>query len=301
MLTLILFLTVNVFRLTENRFCSGVHGRMCCDGFALNHSTGLCQKCPVGYYRLNCSEQCIYPTYGGNCQSECKCSRDKCDFVTGCSQGQKEATGNQRLQSTKEVKVKPSIQSSTVGISNISVNYKTIDYDFSRGTNKYSDTTLSFVPPGIDLLTDNLVATNASDGVRETEWQAQYKSLSFDAVEPQLVPLHPEQQGRVNTDFTYLTPVFSGNESRESHRTVENEIRNENEILPKINLREQRVCNQESTSRQDESNSTHDDVQEHVYIEITEEKTESSNLVADHENQRHINIVQGTSISRESA
>uniref|UniRef100_A0A8W8JBY4 Uncharacterized protein n=1 Tax=Magallana gigas TaxID=29159 RepID=A0A8W8JBY4_MAGGI len=264
------------------------------DGFALNHSTGLCQKCPVGYYRLNCSEQCIYPTYGGDCQSECKCSRDKCNFVTGCSQGQKEATGNQRLQSTKEVTVKPSIQSSTVRISNISVGYKTIDYDLSRGTNKYSDTTSSFVPPGIGLLTDNLVVriiisligvfvfcfaifvftymyfkcfrktTNASGGVRENESQSQYKSLRFDAVEPQLIPLHPEQQGRMNADFTYLTPVFSGNESRESHRTVENEIRNENEILPKINLQEQRVCNQESTSRQDESNSTHDDVHEHI-------------------------------------
>lgn len=200
------------------------------------------------------------------------------------------------------MKVKPSIQSSTVGISNISVNYKTIDYDLSRGTNKYSDTTSSFVPPGIDLLTDNLVVriiisligvfvicfaifvftytyfkcfrktTTARGGVRENEWQAQYKSLSFDAVEPQLISLHPDQQGRVNTDFTYLTPVFSGNESRESRRTGENEIRNENEILPKINLQEQRVCNQESTNRQDESNSTHDDVQEHVYIEITEEK-----------------------------
>lgn len=233
-------------------------------------------------------------------------------------------------ESTKEVTVKPSIQSSTVRISNISVGYKTIDYDLSRGTNKYSDTTSSFVPPGIGLLTDNLVVriiisligvfvfcfaifvftymyfkcfrktTNASGGVRENESQSQYKSLRFDAVEPQLIPLHPEQQGRMNADFTYLTPVFSGNESRESHRTVENEIRNENEVLPKINLQEQRVCNQESTSRQDESNSTHDDVQEHVYIEITEEKTESSNLVADNENQRHINSVQGTSISRES-
>uniref|UniRef100_A0A8W8MFM2 TNFR-Cys domain-containing protein n=1 Tax=Magallana gigas TaxID=29159 RepID=A0A8W8MFM2_MAGGI len=285
MLTLILFLTFNVFRLTENRFCSGVHGRMCCDGFALNHSTGLCQKCPVGYYRLNCSEQCIYPTYGGDCQSECKCSRDKCNFVTGCSQGQKEATDNQRLQSTKKVKVKPSIQSSTVGISNISVNYKTIDYDLSRGTNKYSDTTSSFVPPGIDLLTDNLVATNASDGVRETEWQAQYKSLSFDAVEPQLIPLHPEPQGRVNTDFTYLTPVFSGNESRESRHIGENDRRKENETIPETHLQEQRVSSQETISRQNEPCIGHDDVQEHVYIEITEERSESSKLNADPENE----------------
>lgn len=234
--------------------------------------------------------------------------------------------------STNEVTVKPSIQSSTVGISNISVDYKTVDsyYDFSRDTNKYSDTTLSFVPPGIDLLTDNLVVrivisligvfvfcfalfvftyiyfkcfrktTNASGVERETELQAQYKSLRFDTVEPQLIPLHPEPQGRVNTDFTYLTPVFSRNGSGESRRT--GEITNENEILPETHLQEQRVCNQETTSRQDEPNSTHDDVQEHVYIEITEEKTRSSNLVADpeNENQRQINIVESTSISRES-
>lgn len=154
-------------------------------------------------------------------------------------------------ESTKEVKVKPSIQSSTV------VNYKTVDYFFMRDTNKNNDTTLSFVPPGIGLLTDNLVVrivisligmfvfcfavfvftymyfkclrktTNASGGVREKESQSQYKSLRFDAVEPQLIPLHPEQQGRLNADFTYLTPVFSGNESRESRSTGENEIRNE--------------------------------------------------------------------------
>lgn len=233
--------------------------------------------------------------------------------------------------STKDGTVKPSIQSSTVRISNISVDYKTINYDFSRDTNKFGDTTLSFVPLGIDLLTDNLVVriiisligvfvfcfaifvftyiyfkcfwktTNASGGVRENEWQAQYKSLSFNAVEPHPIPLHPEPQGRVNTDSTYLTPVFSGNESRESRRTGENEIRNENEILPKIHLQEEKVCNQESTSRQDEPYSTYDDIQEHMYIEITEETTESTNLVADHRNQRHMIIVQSTSINRESA
>lgn len=221
----------------------------------------------------------------------------------------------------KEVTVKISIQSSTARLFNISVAQRTVDFDdkFSQGTNKYSDTTLSLVPPGIDLLKDNSVVrviisligvfvfffaifvltyiyfkcfrktTNASGGVRENECQAQYKSLSFGAVESQLIPLNPGQQGRVNTDFTYLTPVFSGNESRESRRTGENELRNENEILPETHLQEQRVCNQKSTSRQDEPNSTHDDVQEHVYIEITEEKIESSILDAgppENENKR---------------
>lgn len=36
-------------------------------------------------------------------------------------------------ESTKKVKVKTSIQSSTVGTSNISLNYETVDNDFSAG------------------------------------------------------------------------------------------------------------------------------------------------------------------------
>lgn len=288
---------------------------MCCDGFALNPSTGLCQKCPLGYYRFNCSEKCIYPTYGEDCQYECKCSKDKCNFVTGCFKRRETTTDNQNIRSTKEVTVKLSIQSSTVRLSNVSVTHQTVPYDFSQDTNKYSDTTLSFGSPGIDFLTDNLVVrviisligvfvfcfavfvftyiyfkcfrktSNASGGVSETEWQAQYKSLRFDVVEPQLIQLNPEPQRRVNTDFTYLTPVFSRNESRESRRTGENDRRNENEIIPETHLQEQRVSSRETISRQNEPNIAHGDGQEHVYIEITEEKTESSKLDADPKNE----------------
>lgn len=66
-------------------------------------------------------------------------------------------------------------------------------------------------------------------------------------------------------------------------------------------MKKQRVCNQENISRHDEPNSTQDDLKKYVFIEITEEKTKGSNLVKDHENQRHINIVESTSINRESA
>lgn len=92
---------------------------------------------------------------------------------------------------------------------------------------------------------------NASGGVRENEWQAQYKSLNFNEVEPQ-IPLHPETQEMVNTDFTYLTPVFSRNDNQESRGTGENERRKENEILSETHLQEQRVSSQETTSRQNE-------------------------------------------------
>lgn len=106
--------------------------------------------------------------------------------------------------------------------------------------------------------------------MRETEWQAQYKSLRFDTVEPHPIPLHPEPQGRMNTDFTYLTPVFGcNNESRESRCISEHDRRNENELIPETHLQEQRVSDQETISRQNVPNTVHNDVQEHVYIEIT--------------------------------
>lgn len=66
--------------------------------FAYMTKTKFVLECPVGYYRLNCSEKCIYPTYGVDCQSQCECSRDKCNVVTGCFQGEKETTENRRLR-----------------------------------------------------------------------------------------------------------------------------------------------------------------------------------------------------------
>lgn len=200
-------------------------------------------------------------------------------------------------------------------VSDVTISFKKNTLDFTGDNNKLSDTTLAYLPSNIDLFKNNLVVhviisligvfvfffaifvvtyiyfkcfrkTTNTSAFKETEWQAQYKTLSFDAVEPQLIPLHPEQQGRVNTDFTYLTPVFSGNESRESRRTGENDRRKENEvIIPETHLQVQRVSSQETISRQNEPSIGHDDVQEHVYIEITEEKTESSKLNADPENE----------------
>lgn len=106
--------------------------------------------------------------------------------------------------------------------------------------------------------------------------------MSVDAEEPQLIPLHLEPQGRVNTDFTYLTPVFRRNENQESRRTGENDRR----LIPKTHLVEQRVSTQETIRKQNEPNIAHGDGQEHVYIEITEEKTESSKLDPGNENKR---------------
>lgn len=216
-------------------------------------------ECPIGYHRYNCSEICSYPVYGEDCQYICDCNKNDCHFVTGCS------------------------------------HYVTIVTNHQQLTTHFDD----FSPHDNDLIKDNSVVrviisligvfvfffaifvltyiyfkcfrktTAASDRVRENEWQAQYKSLNFDEMEPQM-PLHSETQEMVNTDFTYLnTPVLSVNDNQESRGTGEIERRNENEILPETHLQEQRVSSQETTSRQNESTITHDDVQEHVYVEIS--------------------------------
>ena len=41
-------------------------------------------ECKPGYAGPNCSFNCPYPLYGDGCQGECECSKDECDYVTGC-------------------------------------------------------------------------------------------------------------------------------------------------------------------------------------------------------------------------
>lgn len=119
------------------------------------------------------------------------------------------------------------------------------------------------------------ITTNASGEVRENKWQAQYKSLSFDAEEPQLNPSHPEPQELVDSDFTYLTPVFSRNESRNSYCLGKNDREHENEILPVSHLQEHRISSQETAGKQNNPILIRDDIQDHVYIEITDDDTNS--------------------------
>lgn len=40
--------------------------------------------CMPGYYGINCTDICPYPTYGYRCQGKCECSNDTCDVSTGC-------------------------------------------------------------------------------------------------------------------------------------------------------------------------------------------------------------------------
>lgn len=109
-------------------------------------------------------------------------------------------------------------------------------------------------------------------GFKNNEWKANYKSLKFETVEPQ-IPLDFEPQEGVNTE--YLTPVLSFNTSVESCEYGANEMTNEKKIFSDAKVHGQRVS-QETSNNQNEPNLTQNDVQDHVYIEITDEKIESA-------------------------
>lgn len=222
-------------------------------------------ECPIGYHRLNCSEICSYPVYGEDCQYICDCNKNDCHFVTGCSHYVTTVTEHQQLTTRFD-------------------EFSPHDYELIKDKSVVR-VIISLIAVfvfffAIFVLTYTYFkcfrkTTSASSRVRENERQAQYKSLRFDAVEPQ-IPLHPERQELINTDFTYLTPVFSRTDIQESWGTGENETINDNETIPETHIQEHRVSSEETIGRQNEPNIAHNDVQEHVYIEITEEKTESS-------------------------
>lgn len=124
------------------------------------------------------------------------------------------------------------------------------------------------------------------------EWQAQYKSLRFDAVEPEIT-IHQEPHRHVNPDSAYLSPVFSQNERNELHGLVENRSRHENEeISQETPLHEQRIL----------PIVMQDNVPDHVYIEITEDNVEKSNfdVEPDREKQENINFELKDSSNRDT-
>lgn len=120
----------------------------------LNLSTGLCQKCPRGFYSDNCSEKCSPPNYGEDCQSICQCPNIDCHFVTGCFQNTGTFTTHWQLSSTKEISDRHSA-SVTFTVLNGTISYRTVDRDFP--VNKHEDSTLIYLPTDIDLFKNSFV------------------------------------------------------------------------------------------------------------------------------------------------
>ncbi|XP_078314489.1 uncharacterized protein LOC144619682 [Crassostrea virginica] len=71
----------------------------CCPGEVWNISLRSCQPCSIGFYGPNCTIKCPFPTYGKDCQLDCRCSKSLCSHVDGCNTSNKELS----KVSTKEV------------------------------------------------------------------------------------------------------------------------------------------------------------------------------------------------------
>ncbi|XP_062601014.1 angiopoietin-1 receptor-like [Saccostrea cucullata] len=56
----------------------------CCPHTFWNNETKDCEKCPSGFYGLNCSFSCQYPFFGDRCLSKCSCNSSLCDLTKGC-------------------------------------------------------------------------------------------------------------------------------------------------------------------------------------------------------------------------
>uniref|UniRef100_A0A8W8JC96 Uncharacterized protein n=1 Tax=Magallana gigas TaxID=29159 RepID=A0A8W8JC96_MAGGI len=77
----------SLFRRGAPKLCESESGLVCCDGYSRDQSTGKCISCKPGYFDVNCSQRCFYPTYGVNCQGECSCQKKFCNFSSGCNMG----------------------------------------------------------------------------------------------------------------------------------------------------------------------------------------------------------------------
>lgn len=42
------------------------------------------KECMPGYYDINCSKTCEYPSFGKRCLQKCSCEKDLCNFMSGC-------------------------------------------------------------------------------------------------------------------------------------------------------------------------------------------------------------------------
>uniref|UniRef100_A0A8W8MCR8 Uncharacterized protein n=1 Tax=Magallana gigas TaxID=29159 RepID=A0A8W8MCR8_MAGGI len=118
-ITLLILLQLSVK--VSMQICYGVDGTYCCHGYKWDHSHNMCIPCDKGFNGLNCDTMCQYPTYGQDCQSECKCDVTNCDFVNGCIK----PTRRYMVQSTIHTNDKSVTTSSHRDVSNVTTDTST--------------------------------------------------------------------------------------------------------------------------------------------------------------------------------
>ncbi|XP_048768793.2 multiple epidermal growth factor-like domains protein 10 [Ostrea edulis] len=57
----------------------------CCPNTRWDPVAEACVVCSTGYFWINCSKPCPYPTYGERCLQNCSCDNETCDFMSGCT------------------------------------------------------------------------------------------------------------------------------------------------------------------------------------------------------------------------
>nr|XP_022295390.1 protein draper-like isoform X2 [Crassostrea virginica] len=69
---------------TSNRNKKPDSGMICPDEYVWNEMQNKCTSCMDGFIGRNCNVKCPPPSYGQECQLECKCQPSVCHHVFGC-------------------------------------------------------------------------------------------------------------------------------------------------------------------------------------------------------------------------
>lgn len=225
----------------------------------------------------------------------CRCPDVYCHFATGCHQHDLTYTS-----ATRGKIVQQETFSLTVTISNSTISSWTKDRPISADVNNNEFTKMNYLPPEIDLFKNDFFVrivqiivsfiglfvivftifvmayiylkcfrkTTNKGEINEHQKNAQYKSLSFTAVEPES-QTQPGPREEDCPDSTYLTPMFKDKVNSDTCHSDENI-----EIVQETTFQRRQNCNKPAN----DSNSTSGAGLANVYIEITQDNFETSSL-----------------------
>lgn len=125
---------------------------------------------------------------------------------------------------------------------------------------------------------------------KNTEWQDKYRSLSLDTRQPLGTAYEEPQEELIVTNSTYLSPVFARNESNEISSLQINDMRIDSNDVSRETTGGGHSLSQVPTYIENETNSSLDLEQRtcHVYTEIAENGTESSNVSVGYGCKSHV-------------
>lgn len=194
-------------------------------------------------------------------------------------------------------------RTTTASLSNKTYFYQYTTEDSSVKLQKISDTTVRNISSSNDLLKNNIfvglfgvfvlffivfVVANiyrkffrknlVTSQFKESEWHAQYQSLNINGIGT----AYPVAQVQLNTDSSYLYPVFSRNENDNTGDLQEHDIGHGlNVISEELVLGRQRFIPSSSYAENEQNNSLASRA-DHVYIEIAEHGEENLNHTVDY-------------------